>query len=477
MKCAFWEKASSWVDAHPGKAATFASWIAQGVGLGSAMLSVPLIMHAYGDKEPGMWYFLLGWATFFQLCDFGFSQSISRQVSFTNATGKGGERPPNSLFLAVRGPRAIAQLYVSTRWLFRWISLVIAVVAILAERTVLFSGKLQASPEASLCWYIIAAMAIVGNEARVPATILSGCFQVARVRLAAAFVSLFQNALFLTALICRAPMWLAASIFLAGSIANLFFTSRIFREKCPQPNNPRPKIGVIRAIWRMSWQQGIATTASWFIFSVNPMVVGYWLGEAAVTALAVPTRMAMMIFSILSEISAPQLNFMVRLIGDNDIPGLLRKFFLSFLFTALPGLFAYIAFASLGTPFIHWWTLGKVLLAPMVLVWLALYCWLALLQIQAACFVTAHGRQPFALAAVCGAVLNISLDCVLIPKYGLAGATLATFIAQLLTGNWVVIWLAGQHLKGYSVATPGIVVASLKNAISEARTLHFLKKL
>jgi hypothetical protein len=212
--------------------------------------------------------------TFFQLCDFGFSQSISRQVSFSNATGDGGERPANSLFLDIQGPRAISQLYVSTKWLFRRISLVIAVIAIFAERTVLFSGKLQGSPEASLCWYLLAAMAIVGNEARIPGTILTGCFQTAWVRLAGALVSLVQNGLFIGALILRAPMWVGCTIYLAGAVANCVFSYVILSWKCPPESKPQPKRRVVRAIWRMSWQQGVATTAAWFIFSVNPMVTG-----------------------------------------------------------------------------------------------------------------------------------------------------------------------------------------------------------
>jgi hypothetical protein len=50
MKFVSFQKAAQWVDAHPGKAATFSSWIAQAVGLGSALLSVPLIMRAYPEN-------------------------------------------------------------------------------------------------------------------------------------------------------------------------------------------------------------------------------------------------------------------------------------------------------------------------------------------------------------------------------------------------------------------------------------------
>jgi O-antigen/teichoic acid export membrane protein len=187
--------------------------------------------------------------------------------------------------------------------------------------------------------------------------------------------------------------------------------------------------------------------------------------------------MAMMIFSILSEISSPQLNFMVRLVGENNVPGLLRKFFLAFLLTAIPGLLCYVAFAALGVPFIESWTLGKVVLTPMVLIWLALYCWLALLQIQAACFVAAHGRQPFALAAVCGAALNLGLDMLLVPRYGLAGATFSTFMAQLLSSNWVAWWLASQHLRSYSESNPGVISSGFRNAVTEIREHKLAKKL
>jgi O-antigen/teichoic acid export membrane protein len=227
----------------------------------------------------------------------------------------------------------------------------------------------------------------------------------------------------------------------------------------------------------MSWQQGVATTAAWFIFSANPMIVGYWLGEAAVSALAVPTRMAMLLFSMLGEVSGPQLNFMVQLIGERDVPNLLRKFFLALLFTALPGLVAYGTLAAVGVPFIRWWTLGRVELDFHTLGWLTLYCWLALVQLQAACFVTAHGRQPFALAAVIGALLNLSLACILLPRIGLSGATLATFLAQLVTSNWYALWLAAKLLVAYARKAPGVVTTSFRNAAHEIFSLRFFKTL
>lgn len=468
-----------WVDAHAGKAATLAAWTAQGIGLVSALVSVPLIMRAYDDGTAGTWYFLLGWATFFQLCDFGFSQSISRQISYAHGlkSGRGGGERESSLFLMVKGKRAIAQFYSSTRWLFRWISLAILVLGILAERTVLFAGAMNGSADARACWYLILGMAVALNESRTPATLLTGSFQMAWTRVASAVVTLVQNVVFLAALAFKPPLWVGGLILCGGGLAQWWLLSLLAAQRCPQAFKPRPSKRVVRAIWNMSWRQGVASTSAWFIFSVNPLLVGYWLGKPAVAALAVPTRIAMLLSAILLEITAAQVNFMSRLVAERDVAGLLRKLFLASALTVVPAFVAYSLFATVGVPFIRWWTLGRVNLDFATLGWLGLYSWLAIIQTQAACFVVAHGRQPFAKTAVAGAVLNVVLACLFIPALGLAGAAFATFAAQLLTSNWVAVKLAWELLKDYARATPGVVRASFRAAVAEAFSLRLLKTL
>jgi len=57
-----------------------------------------------------------------------------------------------------------------------------------------------------------------------------------------------------------------------------------------------------------------------------------------------------------------------------------------------------------------------------------------------AIFIVAHGLQPFLIPAILGASLNIGLSFVLIPQFGILGAAMATFIAELLSNNPFVFY-------------------------------------
>ncbi len=445
------QRIQNWLDTNFGKAAALSNWLCLGVHLVANLLIVPLVLRAFGKEQAGVWFFLLGWVAFFQLCDFGIAQSVSRQISFSNGRRGKRRRQSTDRFLRIYGPRAGQHLFLCARLMFRRISWIILVVGIFLERTVLFSGELRVTAEARLTWYLILATGIVTNEARPYTAWLTGRLLAQWERLYTAAGIAVQSTLVIAALWWGASLWLVGALYLGGAVIQWRLLRRLFQQHAAPTFTPEPtaKRGLLRAIWGMSWEQGVATTAAYFIFSFNPILIGYLLGAGAVSEFHVPLRIAVFLQSALLGLFTPQLNVMIRLASEQEHRRMVARFVKLFLLVTLGGLGVFGAYVALGPWVIRGWTMGRIISPYSLLALLAVCQYLAVLQVMCACFVLAHGEQPFAVVAVWGAVLNVGLACWWIPQYGLLGAAFATLVAQALTSNWYVPLLCFRRLRGY----------------------------
>jgi O-antigen/teichoic acid export membrane protein len=445
------QRIQNWLDTNFGKAAALSNWLCMGVHLVANLLIVPLVLRAFGKEQAGVWFFLLGWVAFFQLCDFGIAQSVSRQISFSSGKRGARRRLSGDRFLRMYGQRADEQLFLCARLMFRRISWIILIVGILLERTVLFTGELRVTPEARLTWYLILATGILTNEARSFTAWLTGRLLVQWERLYTAAGIGVQSVLVIVALWLGASLWLVGVLYFFGAAIQWWLLRKLYRQHAGVAPAPElsAKRGLLRAIWAMSWEQGVATTAAYFIFSFNPILIGYFIGAGAVAEFHVPLRIAAFLQAALLGLFTPQLNVMIRLASEQEHRRMVSRFVKLFVVVALAGLAVFGAYVVLGPWVIRGWTIGRIVSPFSLLALLAVCQYLAVLQVMCACFVLAHGEQPFAVVAVCGAVLNVGLAVWWIPQHGLAGAALATLVAQALTSNWYVPLLCFRRLRGY----------------------------
>ncbi len=446
----------------PGRSATMISWASQGIAIAGNLAIVPLVLHRVGAAA-GIWFFLLTWIGLFTILDFGFSQCISRQITFS--LGKTGFLPGRAKggFIRVGGPRSIGSTVAASKTIFRIVSLVILLGGIAAERPFLFSGHMEAGIHARVCWYLIVFASIVLNETRVYSTALIGMLLVPWVRMIQLLQNLLQNFLILFFLFISPRLELLGIAILCSSLFGFWRLHSLWVHRKPPGVTMSPtKWTIVRRLWRLSWEQGVASASSYFIFAVNPIVIGYLAGAEAVSAYYLPLRIASILFSSFSEIVGPQVNFLIEFYRDHKIHAMLVRFFKIFLIVGLTSFPAYVAFSLAGPWAVDIWSGGKVNPAPAVFWIMGLYYFLALMQLVLACFITAHGVQPFARIAVVGAILNIGLLFLFVPRMGIVGATLATFTAQLLTSNWFMVWYAGQLLAQHAKK------ASLRAALQEA---------
>jgi O-antigen/teichoic acid export membrane protein len=443
-----------WMAEKPGRSATVISWLSQGFSIAANLAIVPLVLHRVG-QDAGIWFFLLGWMSLFLILDFGFSQCISRQITFSFGQKGILKGRPKGRFIRVGGPRTIGRTMAASRMIFRSVSVIILLAGIGLERTVLFSGRMEAGLGAHLCWYLIVAGSILVNESRVYSTALVGMLLVSPVRLVGLFQLLLQNGLIIVFLLLSPHIvWMGLAVLLGSLFAQGATFVLWLRRRPPHITISGAKWSMVASLWRSSWEQGVANTASYFIFTANSLVIGYLLGKEAVAIYYLPWRIATILFSSLAEIITPQINFMIGLYRDHQVHALLVRFFRIFIVISVPGFVGFLAFALAGPWLVHLWSAGKIF-APLPLYWItAVYYFLALVQTLFACFIVVHGLQPFVRPAVAGAVLNVVLLFLLLPRMGLVGAGVATFTAQLLTSNWYVTWVFARLLAEHARVAP-----------------------
>ena len=440
------------LDRQPTQSATLIGWVFQAINIGAHIVIMPLLLFHFGKELAGGWFYMLGWLGFFQLCDFGIGESLSRQVAFSQGEASLSVRIPGSKFLHVYGMRSSYAIFIAGRRFFRRIVIVALAMAILAERTILFSGRMNGSWELHVTWYLIILSGVGYVLARPYQCFLIGLLKPGWEKVSSLAAVIVTHVLVIIVLSCRAPMWVVGLALCAGGWFQYVVSRIVLARRCSLQEYVKvcPKKSVARALWSLSWQQGVATTSAFLIFSINPMLVGHYMGPGKVAEYYLPWKIANVLMIGIFGMFVPHLSFMVKFVSEHRVKELLARFLRLVIVSAGSALVVYSGYALVGRQVVLLWSGGGVDVGAGVLIIFAAYHMLAVLQTLCACFVVAHGRQPFAVVASFGAAANVVLGCILIPRLGILGSVFGTMLAQLVTSNWYIVYrcirLLAAHL-------------------------------
>jgi len=443
----------TWIDSHPIRAAALAKWAVQGVNLLSNLLIMPLIFYQFGTEISGIWFFMLSWTGAFALVDFGLSQSVTRQIAFSHGEKTKAVAIVGTKFLNIWGDRASQAVFAGAKRIFLWTAIIVVLSSVLAERTFLFSGNLSAGFDVRLTWYFVALSAVGLLMAKPYQSLLEGGMLPSWQQISILLATLVGKIVLIVALLLGAPIWAIGAIFCLGNWTQ-FISSRwcvSLRLPSLMAMDSKPKKNIMKALWPLSWPQGVASTGAYMTFAVNPIIIGFFLGAVAIPEYFIPWRLANIIESAAYAILVPNLSFFIKMLAENKIKALLSKYFVLF---AIINIFVIVAFSFyviFGVMIVDILSAGKVRVSFTLMLAFAIYHILAVIQTSFAIFIVAHGRQPFAVVATVGAVFNISLAVILIPRYGVLGAVIGTALAQLMTNNWFIAYyflrLLKEHMK------------------------------
>lgn len=440
-----------WIERHPARAGTLATWVIQTGTFFVQLALVPFLLHQIGAGRMGQWFYLLGASVFLQVGDFGFAQTVTRQISYLLQAKRGnGER--HGFFLRLPGPRGLGAVLAAHRWLAAWGTLATVGAGILMDAFLLFHGEFRRTPDLAICWYALVLAAVVACVTRVQAAYLTGVLRPFDERLGFGIGLAIQYACSFFGIFLWPSVIVLGAATLAGTIAQGACWTWLASDR---PKTGRVRKTIAARLWRLCAPQGAATLSAAVAFQSNPILLGQILGAPAVAMLALPTRVATVAIEALRATFLPQIGFIGRDIGAHSARDVLVRLYRTFALVVLASIGGFALFALAGPAFIHWWARGQ--LDPPFVVFLLLAALHAVVCIEnlAACFITAHGVMPFAVVGWLAAVSNIGLMFVLIPRYGLAGSVASSLIAQVAFSTSYTLVLFRRRLRYWHGQDPG----------------------
>lgn len=440
-----------WVESHPARAGTLATWAVQAGALVAQLALVPFLLRHIGADRMGQWFYLLGASVFLQVGDFGFSQTVTRQISYLlQIRRRSGDR--HGFFLRVPGLRGLGAVLAAHRWLAWRGALATVGAGILMDTCLLFHGAFRRSPDLAVCWYALVLAAVLSCVARVNASYLTGVLRPYHERVGFGLGLVVQYAFSFLGVLVEPSVAALGAASVAGAIVQGACWRWLAADR---PNAVVARRTITARLWRLCAPQGSATLAGSVAFQSNQILLGQITSATMVAMLALPTRIAAVALDGLRATFMPQVSFIGRDIGSHDARAILVRIYRVFAFVLGATVGAYAVFALAGPTFIHWWARGELDAPFAVFLLLAILNIVVCLENLAACFVTAHGVMPFAVVGWLAAISNVALMFVLIPRYGLAGSIASTLIAQFVFSTTYTFYLFWRRLRYWHAQDPG----------------------
>jgi O-antigen/teichoic acid export membrane protein len=298
--------------------------------------------------------------------------------------------------------------------------------------------------EVRATWYLVVLAGLGYFVTRPYQVYLEGLLVQSWERLLVLLVTVGQNAALLAAIVLWPRMWVMGAAFALGGWLQYACTVWLARRAVPRElwrmNASRP--GLPRLLWAASWEQGVTSLGTYLVISINPLLIGWLMGPSGVAEYYLPWRAVTAAQTALIAIFLPHLPFMIEQVREGAHDVVKRRFKRLFVIGMVLGCLGYGTFVAAGPRLLGWWLHDTVPVSRAVLLSLALWQMLGVLQTICWLYIVAYGIQRFAHSIVAGAVLNVVLSIWMIPRFGVLGSVLATTAAQLLTSNWYTAWRA-----------------------------------
>jgi O-antigen/teichoic acid export membrane protein len=406
-----------------------------------ALVQLRLVIRFLPSDLAGLWLLFLTVGSYVTLFDLGISPTVGREMSFAIGQKDAAELNRN---------HRIGELLM-TLWRVLRLLAVAAGVASLAvgELLILSSLHYRQNRPVQLAWALFcigASLNLAGGAA------LAGLFGLGRVATEKLIRSVSLTAgLALTAatlmlhwgLVGLAVAWLMQGALTAG--CGWFYLHRAFPEMFRLPF--QPNWALAKTLVSPSLRLALIQLGAIFILqSANPLIA-IMLGTSSIPPYEALSKIAatlMTLALLIVNSSAPYFSMSYSAGEYDQLRRLLTwNLQLGVGLTIILGTFVAIN----GDRMVAVW-LGRSSFAGFLVLWGLLL--MALLEVHHVIFATAvmaAGHIVFVWAALISGALNIVLAISLVGRFGLLGVALAILIAQLLTNNWYVPFVAIRLFK------------------------------
>jgi O-antigen/teichoic acid export membrane protein len=409
----------------------YASYLNFVASIAIAFVLTPVILRALGSTNFGLWTIFSAVNSYLLLADLGLGTSVMKYAAEYSA--KAQSQTFNELLSAVL-------------FLFVGLSLmlVLAAVGLASFLPSWFNVDPADAGNIRASFLLIVASAGLALISSVLANVIGGHHRVDMAKILGT-VLVAINAI-LTLVAVRAGLGLlglAVAAALTGLTAIVIYGTYIRHSGWGVRLRPRANLAVLNRVWPYSLRTlGLGLTSR-ILYQTDSIVIGIFLGAAAVTPYAIAYKLCFTATYAFSQISSAMFPTFARLDALHRHDELAAMFVVVTRLSVGIMMPIAVVLALFGRSFIEMWVGTAGVPALSVLLLLVAMDFVHAAATPAAVVLQGIGRNKgFIWSETVNAVLNLSLSIVLVKRIGVAGVVLGTLLAHLSTSAWVVPLLA-----------------------------------
>lgn len=402
-----------------------ASMGARGIGIATALISIPLTVRYLGPEQYGLWVTITSVTALVGFADFGLSNGLVNGVS--EAHGK--------------NDMELARQYVSSAFcMLVVVTLVLGVAFAVTYRFIpwprVFNVQFpDAAAVAGPAMAVFVTTALVSLPLGVIGSIRAGYqegFASSVWQGAGSVISLIGLVI---AIASQADLpWLVLAIGVGPAVAALLNAAFLFRRRpWLTPSVRRATLPAVRRMLRLGLMFFVLAIAFAVAYQTDNIVIAQILGAEQVTQYAVPMKLFMLAPLILSFALTPLWPAYGEALTRRDYAWVRRTLTRSIAAAATISLSLATALVMFGRPILHAWAGNAI--TPTTPLLLALGAWAVVSSVSGAIAMYLNGANALGFQVGCAAVMmtaNLLLSIVLTRVVGISGPAWGSVIAVIL---------------------------------------------
>lgn len=422
-----------WPSTYPARAGAVAGWFQQGCGMLVALLLIPVVTRFMAPDQAGIWFAFQGLVSMISLLDLGFGFAISRQAAFTIGATEATVAKHDFIHLA-HGWSGVAQLFLLTRTLYRWLAFMAALTAVFAFEVVTRVGNLVPPGTAGVrwCWYGMALASCILILTAGRSAFLNGLGAVYQTRFLA---GIYQLAAGGGAAFAAWKGWGLPAMGISFAFCAVFYrfgvgivSQSVTSSMREAPHIPPPE-GSLKRLARAALPIGGVTIFGSLIYTIQAPLLGILLGPEKVAPFYLAQKIASSINVANMQTGLPYLPFFTRLLGQGqtkEAKNLMRNVTFRITAFALVGSVIFFFVSPLAASFL---LKSGSYLDRSILGLIALDMFLLSSTVIWSQFVLAAGRNPFLIQTLATGITSLVASIVFVNEFGVFGLPLATITA------------------------------------------------
>ena len=398
-----------------------------------------MVLDFLSPSLAGTWLLFISVGSYIAFFDFGLSPTIAREIGFHLGT----ERHDNQHKI-----KLIADLLATTNYLFRLLSIVVFLLAVLLGGYIVHTTT---SPEqysqVAWAWFIFSTGAALNLWASSPFAALYGLGYLGSERLIRSASLLGGLALSIALLYAGfGIIGLAAAWATQGLLARLV-AKQVLHQRYPEllTIHSKADLQLAKAILIPSLKWAVMGFGAILILQTDNIIIAAILGPAAIPNYEAVAKIAITAMSfalLLVTATSPQIS---KAYAEKDRALVTTLLSQSVRLSVAAVVFLVAFIAAFGDSIITLW-LGDGRFVGFPILWtLLLMVLLEAHHVAMATATVATGNMAFTKPALMAGLLNLVISIILAQYLGLWGVALGTLIAQMLTNNWYAPYVTLKH--------------------------------